>query len=186
MDNTMQSFQGQLLLDGGTLNGSFFSRSVVLICQHDKEGAFGLILNRCMDHSIQELTSEIVPTTLEDTLVFVGGPVQPGALSFLISDQLNLGEMIIPDVSIGHSFDQLTNFCKTNRITQNIRLFSGYSGWNPGQLDDEIKQGAWMTHPADRNLIFDIDAKKLWRHIMYQKGWKKRMLADSPEDLASN
>ncbi|MBT5926779.1 MAG: YqgE/AlgH family protein [Verrucomicrobia bacterium] len=186
MGGALKSLKGQLLLDGGKLSGSFFHRAVVFICQHDAEGAFGLLMNRPMEHTIQELSSEIIPESLENTPVHVGGPVQPGALSFLITDSYLDGEQIIPEVSLGHSFEQLIELNESFSPHRDIRLFSGYSGWSPGQLDDEIKKGSWMIQPATRKLIFDHDANDLWRHIMYQQGWEERMLADSPDDLSTN
>jgi putative transcriptional regulator len=186
MGGVFKSLKGQLLLDGGKLSGSFFHRAVVFVCQHDAEGAFGLIINRPIGHTIQELSSEMIPETLEEMAVQVGGPVQPGALSFLITDSFLEGEQIIPDVSLGHSFEQLIELSETFSALRSVRLFSGYSGWSPGQLDEEIEKGSWMIQPATRKLLFDLDTNDLWRHIMYQQGWEERMLADSPDDLSSN
>jgi putative transcriptional regulator len=186
MGGSIQSLKGQLLLDGGMLTGSFFHRTVVFVCQHNEEGAFGLILNRRMEHTIQELSTEVIPEKLEQTPIHVGGPVQPGALSFLITDSyLDEGE-IIPNVAMGHSFDRLVALCNHYSPQRDIRIFSGYSGWSPGQLDAEIKRGSWKTHPASKKLVFDHDPEDLWRHVMYQIGWEERLLADSPDDLSSN
>ena len=74
--------QGHLLLDGGKLNGSFFHRSVVLICQHDSEGAFGLVLNRSTGSKVGEALVANLPTTIKEQVLYSGGPVQPTALAF--------------------------------------------------------------------------------------------------------
>lgn len=186
MGGAFKSLKGQLLLDGGKLSGSFFHRAVVFVCQHDAEGAFGLMINRPTGHTIQELCSEIIPERFEALTVQVGGPVQPGALSFLIADSTFEGAQIIPEVAMGHSFEQLIELGESFSPHQNVKLFSGYSGWSPGQLDDEVKQGSWMIQPASRKLLFDLSIDDLWRHIMYQQGWEERLLADSPDDLSSN
>ncbi len=186
MGGAIKSLKGQLLLDGGKLSGSFFHRAVVFVCQHDSEGAFGLIVNRPTENTIQELSSEVIPESLEGTLVHVGGPVQPGALSFLVADSHLDSDQIIPNVSLGHSFEHLIELTEPFSAQREIRLFSGYSGWSPGQLDDEIQSGAWMIQPATRKLLFDHDANNLWRYIMYQQGWEERLLADSPDDLSTN
>ena len=78
--------QGQLLLDGGNLRGSFFHRTVVLICQHDAEGAFGLVLNRATENKVGEVLVADLPEPLKEQTLYVGGPVQPGALSYLHSE----------------------------------------------------------------------------------------------------
>lgn len=186
MSGSKQSLKGQLLLDGGMLTGSFFHRTVVFVCQHNEEGAFGLILNRRMEHTIQDLSTEAIPEKLEQTPIYVGGPVQPGALSFLITDTYLGDEEIIPSVAMGHSFDRLVDLCNNYSPQRDIRIFSGYSGWSPGQLDAEIERGSWKIHPASKKLVFDHDPEDLWRHIMYQQGWESRLLADSPDDLSTN
>ena len=76
MGNTSESLRGKLLLDGGQLAGSFFARTVVLVCQHDAEGAFGLVLNRPSGKQAGELLVADLPDLLEESPVFVGGPVQ--------------------------------------------------------------------------------------------------------------
>jgi putative transcriptional regulator len=70
--------------------------------------------------------------------------------------------------------------------TQKIKIFAGYAGWSPGQLEDELKRDAWLTHPATIDLVFDCDPNQLWQKILRQKGWKYRLLADMPEDLSMN
>src|SRR5436305_12990449 len=78
--------KGQLLLASCQLRGSFFQRTVVLICQHDAEGAFGLVLNRSSGSNIGESIVAVLPDTLKSSELYLGGPVQPTALSFLLSD----------------------------------------------------------------------------------------------------
>ena len=78
--------KGQLLLDSGQLRGSFFPRTVVLICQHDAEGAFGLVLNRATGKTVGDKIVADLPESLKRCPLYVGGPVQPSALSFLHSD----------------------------------------------------------------------------------------------------
>ena len=72
--------KGQLLLDGGNLRGSFFHRTVVLICQHDSEGAFGLVLNRHSGKNVGEAVVADLPEQVQGLPLFIGGPVQPGAM----------------------------------------------------------------------------------------------------------
>ncbi len=78
MPSAHKSLKGQLLLDGGKLHGSFFHRSVVLICQHDSEGAFGLILNRASDSKVGQALVANLSETVKEQALFVGGPEQPG------------------------------------------------------------------------------------------------------------
>src|SRR6267143_3896362 len=99
--------KGQLLLDSGQLRGSFFQRTVVLICQHDAEGALGLVLNRGTGSTVGETIVADLPEALKTCPLFLGGPVQPSALSFLHSDSFIPDANVIPNLSLGHSLEAL-------------------------------------------------------------------------------
>ncbi len=178
--------KGQLLLDGGRLHGSFFHRTVVLICQHDAEGAFGLVLNRESGSTVGEVLVADLPEDVKGLPLFVGGPVQPAAMSFLHSDTFLPDANVMQNLSLGHSLDDLTEVGESFSATKKLRLFAGYAGWSPGQLEDEMRRQAWLTHPASLDLVFDPDPALLWRAILRQKGWQHRLLADSPEDPSAN
>src|SRR4249920_3903968 len=147
--------KGQLLLDSGQLRGSFFQRTVVLICQHDPEGAFGLVLNRASGTNAGDMIVADLPDPLKASPLFLGGPVQPSALSFLLTDAFIPDANVMPNLSLGHSLDVLLEAGVSFSSTQRVKMFAGYAGWSPGQLEDEIKRDAWLTHPASLDLIFD-------------------------------
>ena len=178
--------KGQLLLDSGQLSGSFFQHTVVLICQHDAEGAFGLVLNRTMGKNVGEVIVADLPEALKDCPLYEGGPVQPSALRFLHSDVLLLDGNVIPNLSLGHSVDELVELGEAFSTTRKLKMFAGYAGWSPGQLENEMKHKAWLTHPASLELVFDTAPEQLWQVILRRKGGKYRLLAQSPEDLSLN
>src|ERR1039458_1792647 len=99
--------KGQLLLDSGQLQGSYFARTVVLICQHDAEGAFGLVLNHAMGETVGEKIVADLPESLKGCPLYEGGPVQPSALSFLHSDAFLADANVMTNLSLGHSLDSL-------------------------------------------------------------------------------
>ena len=72
------------------------------------------------------------------------------------------------------------------RLRKASDFFSGYAGWSPSQLDDEVSKGAWLIHPASKELIFDHPPQSLWRDIMSQMGWEERLQATAPDDLSEN
>lgn len=181
-----KSLKGQLLLDSGQLQGSFFQRTVVLVCQHDAEGAFGLVLNRPTSNPAGEMISGDFPEALKSCPLFVGGPVQPAALSYLHSDMFLSQDNVIPNLVLGHSLEALVEIAASFSPNNQVKLFAGYAGWSPGQLDDEMKRKAWLTHPASLELVFDTDPADLWAKILRQKGGQYRLLAQSPEDLSLN
>jgi putative transcriptional regulator len=179
-------FKGQLLLDSGQLRGSFFQRTVVLICQHDAEGAFGLVLNRTTGSNVGEMIVADLPDTLKGCPLYLGGPVQPSALSFLHSDSFIPEANVLPNLSLGHSLDTLIEMGEAFSPTRKLKLFAGYAGWSPGQLEDELKRDAWLTHPASLDLVFEALPEQLWRTILLEKGPKYRLLAQMPEDPSLN
>jgi putative transcriptional regulator len=178
--------KGQLLLDSGQLQGSCFQRTVVIICQHDAEGAFGLVLNRATGNKVGEMIVADLPEALKGCPLYLGGPVQPSALSFLHSDAFIPDANVIPNLSLGHSLDSLVEIGESLSPTRRIKMFAGYAGWSPGQLEDEMKRKAWLTHPASLELVFDTAPEQLWQTILRRKGWKYRLLAQMPEDLSQN
>ena len=186
MAEKQKYLKGQLLLDSGQLRGSFFQRSVVLICQHDAEGAFGLVLNRATGNNVGQMIVADLPEALKEYPLYLGGPVQPSALSFLHSDAFIPDANVIPNLSLGHALDTLVEMGESVSSTRKIKMFAGYAGWSPGQLDDEMKRKAWLTHPASLELVFDTACNQLWQTILRQKGWKYKLLAQMPEDLSGN
>src|ERR1700722_1587482 len=173
--------KGQLLLDSGQLGGSFFQRTVILVCQHDGEGAFGLVLNRSSGNKLGDMVVADLPEQLRDQTLFLGGPVQLSALSFLHSDNFLPEASVMPNLELGHSLDALVDLGESFSATKKIRTFAGYAGWSPGQLEDAMKRHAWLTHPASLDLVFGA-TDKLWQSILREKGPKYRLIADMPED----
>ena len=179
--------KGQLLLDSGQLGGSFFQRTVVLICQHDAEGAFGLVLNRSLGKTVGEMIVADLPDTLKESPLFLGGPVQPGALSFLHTDSFIPDAVVMPNLALGHSLDELVEVGGSFSPSKRVRLFAGYAGWSPGQLETEMKRKAWLTFPASLELVFETPPEELWQKVLKSKGgWQNRLLAQMPDDLSLN
>lgn len=178
--------KGQLLLDSGLLQGSFFQRTVVLICQHDADGAFGLVLNRATGNNVGDAIVADLPDSLKTCPLFLGGPVQPSALSYLHSDAFIPDANVLPNLSLGHSLDTLIELSSEFSSDRRFKLFAGYAGWSAGQLESEMERKAWLVHPATLELVFDADYEKLWQKVLNQKGWKYRILAQMPDDPSVN
>jgi putative transcriptional regulator len=179
--------RGQLLLDSGQLGGSFFQRTVVLICQHNAEGAFGLVLNRPLGKAVGDLIVADLPDALKSSPLYVGGPVQPGALSYLHTDNFIPDAEVLPNLALGHSLDDLLEIGESFSPAKKVRLFAGYAGWSPGQLESEMKRKAWTTFPASLELVFETPPEQLWQKVLQSKGgWKNKLLSQMPEDLSWN
>ena len=186
MAEEFRSLKGQLLLDSGQLRGSFFHRSVVLVCHHDAEGAFGLVINQPSESKGGDVLVADLPENLKDGIIYAGGPVQPSALTYLHTGAFMPDANVLPNLSMGHSLDELQELAEGFSPEKQIRCFAGYAGWTSGQLEEEMKRKAWLLHPGSIELIFGTEGKSLWQKILKGKGWKYRLLAESPDDLASN
>ncbi len=182
-----KSLKGQLLLDNGKLEGSFFHRTVLLICEHNAEGAFGLVINRKTDRKVGKALVANLPDFLKEQPLYLGGPVQPRqAVSYLHADDYLPDANVLANLSVGQSLDDLQELADSFSPTRKLRIFAGYAGWSPGQLDDEMRRDTWLTHPASIELVFDPKPEELWRQILLQKGWQYRLLAESPENPSLN
>ena len=198
MGESGKFLKGQLLLDSGQLGGSFFQHTVILVCQHNEEGAFGLVLNRSLGKTVGEMIVADLPDPLKEAPLYLGGPVQPAALSFLhtdnflsVIDDLDLtpghASGVLPNLVLGHSLDELVDIGESFSPAKKVRLFAGYAGWSPGQLEDEMKRKSWLTFPASLELVFETPPDLLWQKVLKSKGgWKNKLLSQSPEDLSWN
>jgi putative transcriptional regulator len=187
MGEPVKTLKGKLLLDGGDLTGSFFHRTVILVCDHSPEGAFGLVLNRSSGSRVGELVIANLPVTLKDSPLFLGGPVQPTAFSFLHADNFIPDANVFPNLNLGHSLDDLLEVGESFSASKKVKMFAGYAGWSPGQLENEMKRKSWLTFPASLDLVFETPPDQLWQKILNAKGgWKNKLLSQMPDDLSLN
>jgi len=93
----------------------------------------------------------------------------------------------MPNLALGHSLDELIELGESFSPVKKVRMFAGYAGWSPGQLEAELRQKAWVTCPATLELVFETPPEQLWQTVLRTKGgWKNRLLAQMPEDLSWN
>ena len=181
------SLQGHLLLDGGKLDGSAFFRSVVLVCQHDPKGAFGLVLTQPSDRRLEDVLTVDLPPHLAGLKVLHGGPVQPTAFSFLHFHPKTPTGNVLDHLTLGHEPEALGAVASTWSEEQRLLVFAGYAGWSPGQLDEEIRRDSWLHQPVTTGMFAHLEPSTLWRHLLRQRqDWQCRLLAESPEDLTWN
>lgn len=186
MAEDFNSLQGQLLLDGGRLRDSFFHRSVVLLCRHNADGAFGLILNRPATCTVGDVLVADLAESLKSATLHIGGPVQTNALSFLHAESFMPGANVMENLSLGHELDELAELAEGFAPGRQLRCFAGYAGWSGGQLEGELQRDAWVVHPARISHIFTARPDELWREVLREKGGLFRLIADAPEDISYN
>ena len=180
----MESLRGQLLIASPTLVEPTFRRTVVLIGEHNEEGALGVVLNRPAAASVEEAAPPLAGLAREGERLFVGGPVQPqGAVVLAQFEYPDAAGLLVFD-SIGFLIgdvdpDELVG-------VRRARVFAGYAGWGGGQLETEIEMSAWMLEPALPEDVFAQDPETLWNSVLRRKGGRFAMLALMPLDPSSN
>jgi putative transcriptional regulator len=155
---------GTFLVAARGMKDPNFAQTVVLLIDYDVQGAFGLIIDRPTRHTLAELWPEIVG--LEAHPVYLGGPVFPNRLLFLLRSDAAPQEMrqVIPGVHLGS--DELTLKRIIAKGEEEFRTYAGYSGWGPGQLDNEIARGDWHIVPGERRFIFDPQPAEVWDELI--------------------
>jgi putative transcriptional regulator len=173
---------GRLIVAEPFLLDPYFKRSVVLLCNHDKEGSFGYIINKMLDKRI----SDVVPDFPDfNAPLFYGGPVQTNSLHFLhnVGDLLQGSKRISPGIYMGGDWTQLKFLIDAKLIEpKNIRFFLGYSGWSESQLTDEYRDGSWILGDMHANYLFNSQPHTLWRTVLQHKGNAYSIIADMNDD----
>jgi putative transcriptional regulator len=158
----MDSVAGKLLVAAADLTDPNFARTVVLVVDHDDEGAFGLVLNRAaairLDAAWEQWMKE--PCAI-DAPVMIGGPVS-GPPVALHTDEALADQDVVPGVYFARSIDLLLMLVADE--AEPLRVFAGYAGWGPGQLESEIEGGSWGVTAATHGLIFGDEAT-LWDRV---------------------
>jgi putative transcriptional regulator len=163
----MSSLTGHLLVASSHLLDPNFAKSVVLLVQHTKEGALGLVINRPIDKTVQDLWREVGGGPCESQQpVFLGGPV-PGPL-MAVHGNAEAGELeIFPGIYFSAAKPNLDVLvAQTN---QPYKIFIGNSGWGAGQLENEIEEGAWLSLAGTTEFLFHESAD-IWHIVSRQIG----------------
>ena len=144
----MTSLKGRLLVATPALFDPNFRRTVVLVGEHGDEGAMGLVLNRPAEVTVGEAVPPLAAVAGEESRVHVGGPVQPEAVLVLaeFDDAALAATLVVGDIGFASSDDDLEALAGA---TRRARVFAGYSGWGPGQLEAELEEESWLVEPAD-------------------------------------
>lgn len=175
------SMQGQFLVAANHLRDPNFYRSVVLLLEHNSQGAMGLVINRPSAVTVERALSEHLDTGTCETPVFVGGPVETSAL-FVVHNSLSLGQLdqeVIPGLFLAGSHQSFETVVKDGLQPDKgvrFRVFCGYSGWGAQQLESEIDRGDWLTLPGDAPIVLEQDPYGAWEVCMRKLHRANRML----------
>lgn len=179
------SYKGKILISTPDISGDLFSRSVVLIIEHDENGAFGLILNK-KNTKMSKKFENFFNFKIE---VYDGGPVENEKVFFIIKgDKISDAYTEInDDYYLTEDIEMIISKIMNSQINlENVKIFSGYSGWSSQQLDREVQRKLWTVvdvYNIDYTLPND---QNLWKNIMQNLGGEFLLWANAPEDISLN
>lgn len=181
----MTSLKGRLLVATPALFDPNFRRTVVLVGEHGAEGAMGLVLNRASEVTVGEAVPPLAAVAGAEALVHVGGPVQPEAVLMLaeFTEPAAAATLVVGDVGFASSEGDLEAM---GAAVRRARVFAGYSGWGPGQLEAELEEESWLVEPAEGVDLFPAPGDDLFGAVLRRKGGTYRVLALMPEDPSAN
>lgn len=175
---------GHLLLSNATLFDPNFRRTVVLIGHHDEEGAVGVVLNRPLDVTVDEAVPPLAALVQPGDLVYQGGPVQPEAAVVVADFEDPTRAGVVALGSIGFLPEEADP--DDLGAIRRARVFAGYSGWGPGQLEEELGEDAWLVTPALPQDVFDEEPEQLWERVVARLGPSYAMMRTMPIDPSAN
>ena len=179
------SLRGHFLIANKHLKDTNFYKTVVLVVEHGSDGAMGVVVNRPSSVKVAHALSEHFELPEDDNMVYLGGPVEPGALFILHNvPELDVNECpVVPGLYVASSaevFESVIRVACTGKVGLKFRVFCGCAGWAPGQLEGELARGDWYLHPADACSLFNVDPYDLWDQQVTKVNEANCILPKSP------
>ncbi|MCO6460622.1 MAG: YqgE/AlgH family protein [Saprospiraceae bacterium] len=178
--------QGDILLAEPFMADSYFIKAAILVTDYHPTGTVGFILNKPINMKVNDLLLNFPEF---DGDVFFGGPVGTDTIHFLhnLGDLLEGSRLVANGVYWGGNFDKLKFLIKSGLVQPNqIRFYVGYSGWSPGQLEEEINNSSWVISHNDPNYVFKSPSDQLWKQVLMNKGEIYAILSELPENTNYN
>jgi putative transcriptional regulator len=175
--------KGYFLIANPVLPDANFSRTVVLLCNHDDQGSFGLVINRSAPIDSKEVFAEMGMSEFSSGKIYLGGPVSPSQVFYLCHSEESLPELesICDGVYLGMSWELLDNLMtRVKNPEKNIRFYLGYSGWGVGQLAGEMTRLSWLTSAACGEFVFQENEDGIWKNVVLSLGKDYEYLVQAP------
>ena len=178
---------GRLLVAAPALEDPNFFRVVLLLIDHDEDGAIGVVLNRASGVPVGETIEGWGGLVTDPPVVFGGGPVEPTAVVALgLSTADGDRDLLTARLARIRLVDLDQDPVLASVDLHDVRIFAGYAGWGPGQLESEVAQGAWFPLEAEAGDVFTHDPQGLWRVVLRRQPNALRLLSTFPEDPTTN
>jgi putative transcriptional regulator len=166
--------KGKFLVASRQLLDPNFSQSVVLLIEYHRNGALGIIINRPSEMKLSTAMPEIEELRQRPDTIYLGGPVAQNQLMLLIrtTNPPEESRLIFQDVHVSSSQTVIQRMLQNPEGEERFRVYAGYAGWAPGQLDNEIAAGGWHVLRADPEIVFDTSAAEIWPDLIHRSSAK--------------
>ena len=177
--------KGVFLMANPAMRDPHFFHSVILLMNYGEGGAWGLMLNKPTNYTPKEAISDLKGIDKLSHPLFRGGPVQQDRISILLyrDNPPDGAQRILDDVFLSLNKQTLSKALEEKTPDKKIRLYTGYTGWSPGQLEREIASGAWRILRPDARMIFAEDPSKIWPMLLHRERKWMVILPYSHHDL---
>ena len=184
--NNIAPQKGRILIAEPFLSGNYFNRSVVLLVAYSEKGAVGFILNKKVDFPIQDVFPDFPKFNAN---VYLGGPVSTDSIYYIhkLGDKLPGSIHVMGDLYWGGDFEVLKRDVKKGNIDPaDIRFFLGYSGWEGGQLESELKDNSWLVTDVDQEAVMGELSESSWVEFVKKAGERYSVWENFPENPSLN
>ncbi len=185
--NHVSPEKGRILIAEPFLPGSYFNRSVVLLVAHNDKGSIGFILNKEIDYPIDEIMSDFPDFKAE---VSLGGPVSTDSVYFIhsLGDEIPGSIHVKENMYWGGDFEVLKEKIKNGEVkSDQVRFFLGYSGWDEGQLEEELKEDSWVVSEIEQKNVLDKKPSQTsWIDAIRELGGKYSLWENFPQNPSLN
>jgi putative transcriptional regulator len=182
----MSPKKGRILISEPFLSGSYFNRSIVFLVSFSEKGAVGFILNKRVDLKIHDVIKDFPDI---DIPVYLGGPVATDSIYYIhkLGDKLPGSIHVLDDIYWGGDFDALLNRIKSGLIDlSEVRFFLGYSGWDAGQLERELKENSWLVNNIESGIVMQEPNRDSWFDSVKKVDRRYSVWENFPENPAMN
>jgi putative transcriptional regulator len=182
----MDSLRGKLILAGPILKDPNFDRTVVLITEHNEDGAMGLVLNRPSEATVGDAVPDLTWVADPDDTIYVGGPVAPNGVIVLAEWDDPSQAVVLVEGDLGFVPGDAEDPDALAAAIRRARVYAGHAGWGPGQLEGELAEEAWIVEAPRREELFSDDAEGLWPAVLRRMGREFALLSTMPPDPSLN
>jgi putative transcriptional regulator len=189
--NSLKVQKGRILISDPFLNDNYFSNAVILICEMNEKGAFGLVLNHYIEESLSDFKNDFDNERSDEFKISLGGPVDTDSIYYIhnrpdvIKDSIKIFDNIY--LGNGKNFTDLSTLISNGKISKNeLKFFLGYSGWTAGQLENELTKNSWFVGNLSAKTIMNYQNEDIWKKTMEKMSEKHRVISNFPQNPLLN